>query len=76
MPDGGERMMEDHSGARITHDGPDFLPHVGTVTMHRTLFTRRFFVTESTVFQAAVTVRSQCGTIRTKPFPIMLPSAE
>ena len=52
MPDGGERMMEDHSGARITHDGPDFLPHVGTVTMHRTLFTRRFFVTESTVFQA------------------------
>ncbi len=69
MPDGNQRVVEEHAGAGEAHDGADAGAHVGFVAVDGAFLAGGFGVAEFAVVQAFVGVFQQFEAVRTQAVP-------
>ena len=65
MPDGSDRIMEEHPGTGIAHHFPDSFPHIGFIAVYRTLFAGSLVFAELAMVQPLVTIIGQGLTLLT-----------
>jgi hypothetical protein len=69
------RMMVNHPRAGITHDGPDFAPHLWLIAVHRAFGAGGLTLLERAFFEPLLSVIQQFPALPASPGNAMLPAA-